>query len=190
MVTAADTLDEALLDDYARRLAALRYGTIGTVETLIVSPQMDEHVRVRTLDVLPESGPVGQYPGKQWWQGRRVPGRQIAAVNAEVLDVLGIPHEVPGDNLIIRGIDLALFAPGDALRVGDALLIATATPHRPCTKLARRTSLTCKTALATGRLRGTLFDALHPATLTVGDAAERILLPGTPGSLFDAMPSS
>ncbi len=189
MMTNADALDEDLLADYARRLAALRYGTIGLVETLIVSPRMDEHVRVQTLDVLPESGPVGQYPGKQWWQGRRVPGRQIAAVNAEVLDALGIGHEVPGDNLIISGLDLALFAPGDALRVGDAILIATPTPHRPCRKLAQRTSLTCRAALAAGRLRGTLFDALRPATLAVGDAAERLLLPGAPERLSGAVPS-
>ncbi len=52
------------------------------------------------------------------------------------------PTTFPGDNLIVRGIDLAAFEPGDVLRVGDALLVATATPHRPCAKFARRTSLT------------------------------------------------
>ena len=120
-----DTLNAALLAHYAERLAGLRYQGVGTVETLTFSPEMDRHVTVAALQVLPESGVCGQYPGKQWWQGRRVPGRQISAVSADVLDVLDIPHDVPGDNLIIRGIDLARFAAGDTLRVGDALLTVT-----------------------------------------------------------------
>ncbi len=173
---AENALDEALLAEYQARLAALRYESVGFVEALTVSPRMDEHCRVESLRVVPEVGVAGQYPGKQWWQGRRIPGRQISAVNAEVLDVLEIPSDVPGDNLIIRGLDLAQFEPGEALRVGDAILLATHTPHRPCTKLAHRTSLTKKTALTAGRLRGTLFDAQRPATIQVGDVVERILL--------------
>ena len=172
----ADTIDEALLAAYQARLARIRYEPIGFVEALILSPQMDEHRRVESLRVIPEVGVEGQYPGKQWWQGRRIPGRQISAVNAEVLDALEIPYGVPGDNLIIRGIDLARFEPGDALRVGDAILLATPTPHRPCSKLAQRTSLTKKTAITAGRLRGTLFDALRPATIFVGDVVEHIIL--------------
>ena len=172
-----DTLDEAQLARYVERLAGLRYQTVGMVEALTFSPEMDRHVTMTTLQVLPESGVCGQYPGKQWWLGRRVPGRQISAVSAEVLDVLEIPYDVPGDNLIIRGIDLGRFAPGDTLRVGDALLTVTPTLHRPCAKLARRTSLTRMKAISGGRLRGLLLDARAPATITVGDPVELILLP-------------
>ena len=172
-----DTVDEVRLARYAEALAGLRYGTLGLVEALILSPRMDRHVPVLSLEVLPESGVCGQYPGKQWWRGRRVPGRQVSAVNAEVLDALGIPYDVPGDNLIIRGLDLSRFAPGDTLRIGDALLSVTPTPHRPCSKLARRTSLTQMKAISAGRLRGVLLDARAPATISVGDAVERILLP-------------
>ena len=171
-----DAIDEVLLAEYRARLAALRYEPVGFVEALTVSPRPDEHCRVTSLRVLPEIGVEGQYPGKQWWQGRRIPGRQVSAVSAEVLDALEIPFDVPGDNLIIRGLDLALFAPGDTLRVGEAILIATHTPHRPCTKLALRTSLTKKTAITAGHLRGTLFDARHPATISLGDVVERIVL--------------
>lgn len=175
--TTEDIVDEARLARYAERLAGLRYETVGLIETLTFSPTMGRHVSVTTLQVLPESGVCGQYPGKQWWLGRRVPGRQISAVSAEVLDALDIPHDVPGDNLIIRGLDLGRFAPGDTLRVGDALLSVTPTPHRPCSKLARRTSLTQMRAISAGRLRGVLLDALAPAMIKVGDAVERILLP-------------
>lgn len=172
-----DTLDEALLAHYAERLAGLRYQIVGMVETLTLSPETGRHVTMTALQVLPESGVCGQYPGKQWWLGRRVPGRQISAVSAEVLDALDIPHAVPGDNLIVRGIDLTRFAPGDTLRVGDALLTVTPTPHRPCAKLAQRTSLTRMKAISAGRLRGLLLDARTPATIRVGDPVELILLP-------------
>ncbi len=180
MTTAATTedgVDEALLAEYEARLAALRFEAVGVVEALTVSPRPDEHVTVTELKVVPGDGVAGQYPGKQWWRGRRVPGRQVSAVSADVLDALGIAYDVPGDNLIIRGLDLAAFDPGDVLRVGDALLRVTPTPHRPCAKLARRTSPTAKTAMAAGRYRGILLDALRDGTIYTGDAVERLLVP-------------
>jgi MOSC domain-containing protein YiiM len=176
----AAVVDESLLAEYAARLNALCYASAGMVEALILSPRIDEHVSVPAIRIVPGQGIEGQYPGKQWWQGERVPGRQVSAVNAEVLDILDILCEVPGDNLIIRGIDLTKFEPEDVLRIGDAFLVATATPHRPCSKLARRTTLTKMKAISQGRLRGTMFDALRPATITVGDMAERLLMPLPP----------
>ncbi len=86
-----------------------------------------------------------------------------------------IPYDVPGDNLIVRGVDLSQFQPGDTLRLGEALLRVTPTPHRPCSKLARRTTLTKMKAMSGGRLRGILLDACEPATIHVGDAVERLL---------------
>ena len=177
MLDALGAVDEAQLARYVERLAGLRYQTAGIVEALTFSPEMGKHVPMTTLQVLPESGVCGQYPGKQWWLGKRVPGRQISAVSADVLDALDIPHDVPGDNLIIRGLDLARFRPGDTLRVGDALLLVTPTLHRPCAKLARRTSLTRMKAISAGKLRGLLLDAHAPATIRVGDAVELLLLP-------------
>ena len=105
-----------------------------------------------------------------------MPGRQISALSAEVLDALEIPYDVPGDNLVIRGLNLELFAPGDTLRVGDAILTVTPTPHRPCTKLAARTTLTKKTAISAGKRRGLLLDARYPASISVGDPVERLQL--------------
>ena len=80
--TTQDTVDEARLARYEERLAGLRYEMVGMVEALILSPKTGRHVPVTSLQVLPESGVCGQYPGKQWWRGRRIPGRQISAVNA------------------------------------------------------------------------------------------------------------
>lgn len=162
---------------YHARLAALRFSGPGLVEALILSPVPDRHDRVSCLCLLPETGPEGQYPGKQWWQGRRVPGRQISAVNAEVLDALDIPYDVPGDNLILRGFDLSEFLPGDTLRIGDAILQVTPTPHRPCAKFGRRTSAAALEAITEGRWRGILLDVSAPAKVFVGDPAERLILP-------------
>lgn len=170
-----NTLDQAQLAGYETRLTALRFETIGVVEALFVSPRPDEHLAVLSLRVLPESGVEGQYPGKQWWQGQRVPGRQISALNSEVLDALEIGYAVPGDNLVIRGLNLELFEAGDTLRVGDAILTVTPTPHRPCGKLAARTTLTKKTAISAGKRRGLLLDARYAATIFVGDTVERLL---------------
>jgi MOSC domain-containing protein YiiM len=186
-MTSEDTVNEALLAQYLGKLAGLRYETVGIVEALVLTPTIDEHIPMTHLRVLPESGVEGQYPGKQWWRGKRVPGRQISAINAEVLDALEVPYEVSGDNLIIRGLNLALFGPGDTLRIGDALLTVTPTPHRPCSKFARRTSLTQMKAISGGKLRGLMLDAQSPATLHVGDPVERILLTPTTFDLFASM---
>lgn len=174
-----DTINQTQLAEYEARLACLRLEPVGFVEALFVSPQPDEHLAVPRLRVIPEVGVEGQYPGKQWWQGRRVPGRQISALNAEVLDALEIGYGVPGDNLVIRGISLEEFEAGDTLRVGDALLVVTPTPHRPCAKLAARTTLTKKTAISVGKRRGLLLDARYPAVISVGDTVERLLFSGT-----------
>lgn len=162
------------MKDFQTRLTALRFETIGTVEALFVSPQPDEHVAVSSLRVIPGVGVEGEYPGKQWWQGKRVPGRQISALSADVVNALEIPYDVPGDNLIVRGFDLTMLEPGDVLRVGDALLCVTPTPHRPCAKFAARTSDAKKEAISTGRFRGVLLDTREAATIFLGDSVERL----------------
>ena len=175
LLPASDFNPWQTVENYEERLRALTFGTVGIVEALTLSPVPDTHLLVRTLRVLPESGVEGQYPGKQWWQGRRIPGRQISAMNAEVLDALGVSYEVPGDNLIVRGLDLSRFAPGDTLRVGDALLTVTPTRHRPCAKLARRTSPAKMEAIKNSGRRGLLLDARAPALISVGDPVDQIV---------------
>ena len=170
-----DTIDIPRLAEYEARLAALRFEAAGFVEALFLSPRPDQHQAVTALRVVPETGVEGQYPGKQWWQGKRMKGRQISALNAEVLDALEIDYAVPGDNLVIRGIDLQQFRPGDMLRIGEALLTVTQAPHRPCAKLAARTTLTKKTAMSAGRRRGLMLDACRPATIYIGDPVEFLL---------------
>jgi len=170
------TIDAAQLMEYQNRLTALRYDGLGTIAALVITPEMDKHDLVNALHILPGTGVEGQYPGKQWWRGKLIAGRQVSAMNAEVLDALGIAYDIPGDNLIIRGLDLTQFAPGDTLRIGEVLLTVTPTPHRPCSKLAARTTLTKKEALSAGRLRGIMLDARELGSVHVGDPVERLIL--------------
>jgi len=160
--------------NYSARLAALRFESVGAIEALFVTPEANHHVAVSSLRVVADVGVEGEYALKQWWLGQRVPGRQLSALSADVLDALEIPYGVPGDNLVVRGFDLGSLEPGDELRVGDALLVATATPHRPCTKFAVRTSLQKKEAIAAGRFRGVLLNARRDAKISIGDVVERV----------------
>jgi len=176
MTTDSEFVDEPLLEEYATKLSTLYYDGVGVVAALVISPQIDVHNYLSAMRVVPGEGVDGQYPGKQWWKGKLMTGRQVSAINAEVLDALEIPFDVSGDNLIIRGIDLSSFAPGDTLRIGDALLTVTPTAHLPCSKLARRTSMTKKKALEAGRLRGIFLDAREPAVVYLGDAVERLVI--------------
>lgn len=160
---------------FEERLASLRFESVGWVQQLIVSLKHDEHEARNEIRVVPEIGVEGDHHWKQWWQGKRVAGRQISAMCAEVLDALEVPYDVPGDNLIIRGFDLAALEPGDTLRVGAALLRATPTAHRPCSIFAARTSEEKKLAISVGRRRGILFDALNDCVIHIGDPVERVL---------------
>jgi MOSC domain-containing protein YiiM len=161
--------------EYEPRFAAIRYETIGWVQDLIVSVKHDEHVSRPEIRVVPGMGVEGDHRWKQWWRGERVPGRQISAMNAEVLDALDVPYDVPGDNLIIRGFDLASLEPGDMIRVGSAVLAVTPTMHRPCAIFAQRTSPEKKQAISPGRRRGTLLDAVNDSIIRIGDPVERIV---------------
>ena len=165
-----------LLEQLRGKLSEISFSGIGHVEAIVTTPNHDTHVMQTKAKVIPSVGVDGDGPYKKYWQGQPQHGRQISAVNAEVFDALGVPYDVSGDNLIIRGIDLGQFEPGDGLRVGDAVLVATGVPHRPCALFATRTTNAHLAAITEGRLRGTFFDALDETTIQVGDSVERVIL--------------
>ena len=150
------------------RLEKTAFGESGTVELLVVSPRPGEHRIVDEIHVIPGVGVLGDHDGKQVWRGARVPGREISAINAEVLEALGIPPAAPGDNLIIRGIDLRAIPPGMILLIGDLPVRRTAAAHRPCRLFRDRTSGIAFQIAARG-WRGALFDALTKGTIRAGD---------------------
>ncbi|MDR5709715.1 MAG: MOSC domain-containing protein [Armatimonadota bacterium] len=157
--------------DLLEALEQRPFGRIGRVTHLVVSPRPGDHRLVEALELLPGVGPVGEYAAKQFWKGRRVPGREVSAVNAEFLELLGIAPEVPGDNLIVQGIRLCGLSPGTLLRAGVVRLRRTATPHRPCALFRSRTGeLAFELALL--GWRGALFEVLDRGVVRVGDPVE------------------
>jgi hypothetical protein len=177
-VTISDetVVDNRIVASLRQKLSAITYTSIGLVEAIVVTPRHDEHILMTEVRVMPTLGVIGDGPYKKFWKGEQMRGRQISASNAEVLDALDVGYTVSGDNLIIRGIDLSTFESGDGLRIGDAVLVATGVPHRPCSLFAGRTSQEQRIAIGDGRLRGAFFDALDAATIRVGDPVERIIL--------------
>ena len=73
-MTEEEAADDAQLLEYQTRLAAIPYDGEGAVAALVITPEMDRHDFVNSLRILPGSGVEGQYPGKQWWRGKLVPG--------------------------------------------------------------------------------------------------------------------
>jgi MOSC domain-containing protein YiiM len=176
--TEPDTSDSEALARLAKMREGLRsitYSGYGQLADIVVSPAHGEHILRTEARILPGIGVEGDRPYKQYWKGRKMSGRAVSAMNAEVLDALGISYETPGDNLIISGIDLAALSKGDAIKVGDAILIATGAAHHPCKYFLQWTSTAHYTAIHDGRFRGTMFDALDAATVKVGDAVERVI---------------
>jgi MOSC domain-containing protein YiiM len=170
-------------DDELARLASFRdalrrivFSPPGSVAALVTAPEHGVHLCNTQIRVRPGIGVVGDRPYKQYWRGKPQTGRQISVMSAEVLDALRIDYETPGDNIIITGFDLSEISKGSALRVGDAVLIVTGVKHNPCKLFLERTSPAQYAAVAQGRLRGVMFDCLHPATIQIGDPVERIIL--------------
>ncbi|MCS7171977.1 MAG: MOSC domain-containing protein [Armatimonadetes bacterium] len=157
--------------DLLEALEQRPFGRIGWVTHLVISPRPGDHRLVEALALLPGVGPAGEYAAKQFWKGRRVPGREVSAVNAEFLDLLGIAPEVPGDNLIVRGIRLGGLEPGTLVRVGPVHLRRSTTLHRPCVLFRSRAGALAFELAALG-WRGALFEVLNRGVVRVEDPVE------------------
>lgn len=166
----------AMAEEYISRLRAIRFEAVGYVERLVISPGHDRHECVPEIRVVPGVGVAGDHAWKQWWKGRRLNGRQISAMNTEVLDAIDTAYDLPGDNLIVRGFDLATVCKGETIRVGDVILVATGASHKPCSTFAMRTDLSKMKAIAESCRRGTMFDATREGRIRVGDPVEKIFV--------------
>ena len=162
--------------EYIERLRAINYSGVGYVERVVISVVHDDHRSVAEAHIIPGVGVEGDHAWKLWWRGRRIDGREVSAMNAEVLDALEISYDVPGDNIIVRGFDLSTLEKGDTIRIGDLIFTATGASHNPCATFERRTSPAKKEAIGQCRLRGTMLDAIEEGRIRVGDVVERIFL--------------
>jgi hypothetical protein len=151
-------------------LQRLQYRAPGRVVGIWEKPGEGLHAPCSVTTLEAGVGLTNDWRGKDWYLGRRVPGREVSAVASEVMAALGIPPGVIGDNLVLAGVDLRALQPGDRLSIGaDVVLERSEAPHRPCPKFCARTSPLAYWATREGDFRGALFSVAAGGTVRVGD---------------------
>ena len=152
------------------RLRSIEYVGPIRLHAIIQKPAVGVHVRVEDAIAQEGIGLVGDHGKKDWWKGKRIPEREITAVSREVMEALGAPVDVPGDNLVVEGIDLRRLKPGSLIRIGPSVVLKRAEKiHRPCELFARRISEEARRAVTELEMRGALFSVVSGGTLSCGD---------------------
>ena len=154
-----------------QRLQNIEYVGPCRLHALIQKPAVGVHVRVEEARVESGKGMIGDHAKKDWWKGKRIPEREITAISREVMEALGSRVDVPGDNLVLEGVDLRVLRPGSLVRIGENVVLRRAAKaHRPCDLFARRLSEAARTAVAKLELRGALFSVVQGGSLKCGDS--------------------
>jgi MOSC domain-containing protein YiiM len=118
--------------------------------------------------------------GDRWIDGENpVRDAQVTLMNVRVVELIrrdGQPLDTPGDNFLVD-LDLAEEAlpPGTPLRLGEAVLEATALPHTGCKKFRERFGLDALKWVndhRDRRLRGMNCRVLEAGWVAVGDRVE------------------
>ncbi len=161
-------MDDARLAAYLQALKTLRFDSIGRVAYLVESPEPGVHLLRAELPLAEGIGCPGDHAR------RHTPGREVSAMSLEVLRALRVRPEVPGDNLILEGIDLRALVPGDRLLVGEVVLERSDRSHRPCATFQVRTSPEAFEAVAQTGLRGALFTVRRGGIVHVGDPVRKL----------------
>jgi len=161
-------MDDARLGAYLQALETLRFDPIGRVAYLVESPEPGVHLLRAELPLEEGVGCPGDHAR------RHAPGREVSAMSLEVLRALRVRPEVPGDNLILEGIDLRALRPGDRLLVGEVVLERSDRPHQPCATFRARTSPEAFEAVAQTGLRGALFTVRRGGVVHVGDPVRKL----------------
>lgn len=152
-----------------KTVAALPMGAQGLVGLLVETPSPGVHEARRRVLVAPGNGFCGDHPGKSFYKGRFVAGREVAAVSLEILEALGVDPQTVGDNLMTRGFDLGALEPGQCIEVGEAVLERSPKAHRVCTVFLNRSSSLAYAVMSRGRNRGALFTVRKGGTIRVND---------------------
>lgn len=161
-------MDDTLRAAYLQALEALHFDPIGRVAYLVESPKPGVHLLRGALWLEKGIGCLGDHAR------RHTPGREVSAMSWEVLRVLGVRPEVPGDNLILEGIDLRGLRPGDRLLVGEVVLERSDRPHHPCATFRARTTQEAFEAVARTGTRGALFSVCKGGIVQVGDPVRKL----------------
>lgn len=155
-------------EDILSAISASQFGDEGTVAYLVEKPEPGVHRAAERVTVLMGSGFENDHPRKSYWKGEIIPGREVTAVSIEALRAMGAAPDVPGDNLVTRGIDLSVLQAGDVLEVGAVRLRRSPATHKPCALFKTRLGDAAFRAAAQGQ-RGALFTVEQGGEMQVGD---------------------
>lgn len=150
-------------------LSKVRWSSEGSVALLVETPRPRRHVVRQQVDVVAGKGFAGDHAEKAYYRHRHVPGREVSAMSAEVLEILGVDPVVVGDNLITKGVDLTRLREGDCVRAGGVVLERSSRPHRPCATFRNRSSPEAFTVASRQGYRGALFVVRRGGVLRQGD---------------------
>jgi MOSC domain-containing protein YiiM len=148
---------------------------LGVVERCVVRPSQGE----RSTPVEIRLSPAGGIEGDRWIHDEhRRPGNQVSLMNVHVLrSIAGDELRMPlaGDNLLVD-LDLSEenLPPGTVLEIGDAEIVISNDPHRPCRQFHQRFGATSvKKIVRANRVgrrgRGVLAEIVKAGTIRIGD---------------------
>lgn len=111
--------------------------------------------------------------GDRWSLGKAIPGDQVSMMNVEVAARIANGQSVAlfGDNLF-TDLDIrnSALPEGTQLRMGEALLQVSATPHVPCDRFRSRFGPAAFTLAANApRIRGVYLTVLVGGNIGLGD---------------------
>ncbi|MBO6575775.1 MAG: MOSC domain-containing protein [Rhodothermales bacterium] len=159
------------MNDIVESVMRSGFGQPASVAYLVGKPAPGEHLPLERTLVVAGKGFEGDHDRTAWWKGELIPGREVTAMAIEVLRAMRVAPDVPGDNLITRGVDLGALNAGDRLMIGDVVLVRSEKPHRPCALFRQRAGHEAFEAAAAG-LRGALFSVERSGEIAVGDPIE------------------
>jgi MOSC domain-containing protein YiiM len=166
-------LREQLAETLARTPAPRVVGLFDKVATGVL-------VRRDEAEVVAGVGFGGDHALKDYWRGKRVPGREVSVSSREVLDTLGVDWHLPGDNVVLEGLDLRLVPVGATIAIGsEVVLERSAAVHRPCGLFADRAGAEAYAFTYAEDLRGVLCYARRGGIIRLGDAVEVTAPPRT-----------
>jgi MOSC domain-containing protein YiiM len=159
------------VEDFETRWAATEPAPRDTGSVRLICVRVDEgvHETPESAEVTVADGLVGD----RWARGKRHLDAQITLMNARVTELIGGPLDLPGDNFQVD-LDLSEDAlpVGTRLRLGEALLEVSPTPHTGCKRFRERFGLEALTWVNDSRdrrLRGMNCRVVESGEVAVGD---------------------
>ena len=172
IVEKEEEYDRFKVEELLEKLNAVRWSLEPAVSFLVETPEPHRHALRERVEVVAGRGFSGDNAKKSFYKGKYVPGREVSAIALEVLQILGVEPQTPGDNLITEGVDLGSLRSGDRLRIGEVILERSDRRHRPCMTFRARTSPEAYAAVSCSDHRGALFNVVQGGTIGVRDRIE------------------